>query len=125
MRTIDIGISHNNNLMITKFTDIKIFMNSCSESCDHSFDLCICINLIQTCFLYIQDLTSQWKDSLCYTISGCFCRATGGISLYNEYLTPGGIPALAVCQLAVAVKGEFGPGQHVGLGFFLSPANLG
>ena len=87
MRTVNIGISHDNDFMIAKLADIEILMNSSSKSCNHSLDLCICINLIQTCFLYIQDLTSQWKDSLCYTISGCFCRATGGISLYNVDFT--------------------------------------
>ena len=33
-------------------------LTGASNICDHSFDLCICINLIQTCFLYIQYLTS-------------------------------------------------------------------
>ena len=83
MCTINIGIGHDDDLVITKLADIKILMDSRSKCCDHSFDLGICINFIQTCFLYVQDLTSQRQDSLCHTVSGSLCGTTGGISLYD------------------------------------------
>ena len=67
MRTIHIGISHDNNLMIPQLGNIKILMNSCSKRRDHSLDLRIGVNLIQPCFFYIQDFSSQWKDRLCRT----------------------------------------------------------
>ena len=47
MGTIYIGIGHNDDLMVTKLTDIEILMNSCSEGCDHRLDLCIGINFVQ------------------------------------------------------------------------------
>ena len=53
MGTIDIGIRHNDNLVVTKFADIKVFMNTCTKRSDHSFDLSISINLIQSCLLDI------------------------------------------------------------------------
>ncbi len=62
-------------------------MNSCSKCSDHSFDLCISVNFIQTCLFNIQNFTSKWKDCLCCTVSGCLCRTTGGISLYDVDLT--------------------------------------
>lgn len=46
MRAIYIGICHDDDLVITKLTDIKIFVNSCSKSCDHSLDLFISVNFI-------------------------------------------------------------------------------
>ena len=39
-------------------------MYSCSKCCDHGLDLCISIDFIQPCFLYIEDFSSQRKDSL-------------------------------------------------------------
>ena len=87
MRTIHIGISHDNNLMIPQLGNIKILMNSCSKRRDHSLDLRIGVNLIQPCFFYIQDFSSQWKDRLCRTLSRCLCRTTRRISLDDVDLT--------------------------------------
>ena len=65
MGTIHIGIRHDNNLMITQLGDIKIFMDTCTKSRDHGFNLIIDKNLIQTCFFDIQNLTSQRQNGLC------------------------------------------------------------
>lgn len=58
MGTIDIGIRHNDNLVISQFRNVKILMDSGSKSCNHRFDLFICINFIQPCLLHIEDFTS-------------------------------------------------------------------
>ena len=58
-------------------------MDSGTKCSDHCLDLGIGINLIQSCLLYIQDLTTQWKDSLCCTVTCCLRRTAGGISLYD------------------------------------------
>lgn len=58
MSSVHIRISHNDDLMVAELGNIKIFMDSRAESRDHSFDLRICINFIQPCLLYIQDLAS-------------------------------------------------------------------
>ena len=82
-------------------------MNSCSESCDHSFDLCICINLIQTCFLYIQDFSTQRQDRLRCTASRGFCGTARGISLDQEDLTVFSDPCR--CSLPVFQAGTSPP----------------
>ena len=100
MRTVNIGISHDDDLMITKFGDIKIFVNSSSESSDHGFDLFVSVNLIQTCFLNIQDLTSKGKDRLCGTVSRCLGGTARGISLYDVNLAILRILVRAVCKFS-------------------------
>ncbi len=44
--TVDIGISHNDDLIIAELTDVKIFMNTGTERGNHRFDLSIAINLV-------------------------------------------------------------------------------
>ena len=71
MSTIYIGIGHDNDLVISEFADIKIIMNTCTKGGDHSLDLGISIDSVYSCLLYVEDLTSKWKNSLCSTASSC------------------------------------------------------
>ena len=43
------------------------------EKIDHCLDLIVGVDLINSCFFYIEDLTSKRKDSLCCTASGSLC----------------------------------------------------
>ena len=83
MRTIHIGIGHDNDLVVTQFCDIEVFMDTRSESSDHGFDLGISIDFIQSRFLHVQNFSTQWKDCLCRTASCGLGRAAGGITLYD------------------------------------------
>ena len=74
---------HNDDFIVTKLTDIKIFVNAGSESSDHGFDLGIRVYFIKSCLLHIQNFTSQRKNGLCCTASGGLGGTTGGISLYD------------------------------------------
>ncbi len=51
MCTVNIGIGHDNDLVITEFTDIKVIMDTCTKCSDHSLDLCIAVNSVKTGFL--------------------------------------------------------------------------
>ena len=46
MCAVHIGIGHNNYLVITKLTDIKIFMNPCTKGSNHRFNLFIAIDTV-------------------------------------------------------------------------------
>ena len=114
MGAVHIGICHDNDLMVSQLGDIKIFMDPCTESCDHGFDLRIGIDLIQPCFLHVQDLSSQRKDCLGRPASGSLCRSPCRISLYNIDLTFAGILVYTVRQLAWqghSIQSRFSPGQ--------------
>ena len=87
MSTIDIGIGHDDDFMITQFCDIKIFMNTSTKCSDHCFNLCIAVDSVQTGFLYVEDLTTERKDCLCCTVTCCLGGTTRRISLYDVDLT--------------------------------------
>lgn len=46
MCTVDIGIGHDDDLVVAELADIKIFMNTGTERSNHRFDLSIAINLV-------------------------------------------------------------------------------
>ena len=91
MRTVNIGIRHDHDLVIAKLRDIKIISvalgKTAAKGIDHSLDLCVGQHLVDGSLLYVEDLTADWKDCLIVTVSGCLGRTAGGISLYDKDLT--------------------------------------
>ena len=73
-------------------------MNTSTKCCNHGFDLCIAVNFIQSCLLYIQYLTTQWKNSLCSTASCGLGAATCRISLYDENFTVLRVLIRTICK---------------------------
>ena len=57
MRSIHIGICHNDDLVITQLRNIKIvsetFRKSTAESIDHRLDLCIGKYFVDRCLFHI------------------------------------------------------------------------
>ena len=88
--TVHVSISHNNNLVIAQFCNIKIIAvalgKSTAKSIDHSLDFRICKDFVDACFLHVQNLTPDRQDCLIHTVSCCLCRSSGRISLHNKYL---------------------------------------
>ena len=100
MRAVDIGIGHDDDLVVAQFGDIEIVVDSGSECRNHRFDLGIGINFIETCFLHIQDFSTQRQDRLRCTASCGFCGTARGISLNQEDLTVFRILVGTVCQFS-------------------------
>ena len=100
MCTVNIGIGHDNDLVITEFTDIKVIMDTCTKCSDHSLDLCIAVNSVKTGFFYIENFASKRKYSLCRTVSCSLCRTARGISLYDVNLTVFRVFIGTVCKFA-------------------------
>jgi hypothetical protein len=76
MRTIDIGIRHDDDTVITSFCEIKCITDTTANSRDEVFDLFVQEYLINTSLFSIEDFTSKWEDSLDITISTLFRRTT-------------------------------------------------
>ena len=118
MRTVHIGIGHNDNLVVAKLADIKVvavsLRKTASKGIDHGLDLGIGKDFVNAGFFYIQNLASNRQDGLEMAVSGGFGRTAGRISFDNKDLADIGIAAFAVGQFAVGVKGEFLLGQQVG-----------
>ena len=106
--SIHIRIGHDNDFIIAQLTDIKViaisFGKAAAKCIDHGLDFCIGKYFINTCFFYVQDLTTDWQDCLEHTVSGCLRRTAGRISLDDKNLAFGCITAFTVRKLTVTVK---------------------
>ena len=53
MCTIHVRIGHDDDLVVAQLGNIKIIVDSGTERSNHSFDLCIGINFVQSGLLYV------------------------------------------------------------------------
>jgi hypothetical protein len=108
MRAVDIGISHDDDLVVAQLRDVEVisvaFREAAAETVDHRLDLGIGQDLVDAGLLDIQNLAADRQDGLVIAVAGRLGRAAGGISLDDENLASGRIAALAVRELSVAVK---------------------
>lgn len=73
MRTVDIGIRHDDDTVITSFCYIKCITDPTSDSGDEIFDLFVEKYFVDTSLFCVENFTSEWEDSLDITISTLFC----------------------------------------------------
>ena len=94
MLSVDIGIGHNDYLVVTKLVQISLF-GVFSQTKTYAQCLNDVVHLVTLkCFMphgffHIEYFTSQRKDGLSGPASSLLGRATGGISLDQEQLTFG------------------------------------
>src|SRR6266536_279916 len=105
MTAINISIGHDNEFMITKLYKVqclRIFRCAnryahCSKNVAYFF---ILIYLMLHRFLYIQYLTTQWKNSLITSLTSLFSSTAGRISLNQVQLTFFRIPLTAISKFS-------------------------
>ena len=127
MRSVHVGIRHQDDLVVAQLRNVKIVMDPRSKGSDHSLDLRVGVNLVKPCLLHIQDLSAQGKDGLSRPGAGLLRGASGGVSLHDIDLAVLRILVRAVCQLAGqghTVEGRLSSGQVPGLSGCL-PCPLG
>lgn len=61
MRTVDVGICHNNNLAITCLLQIEVIADTTAEGGNHIADFFTAQHLIKTCLFNIKDFTAAFK----------------------------------------------------------------
>ncbi len=83
MRSINIGIGHDDDLMISELGNIEIVPIPDPKAVIIALISSHLQNFIQTRFFYIQNLSSKWKNRLVASVSGCLCRTSRRISLYD------------------------------------------
>ena len=87
MCTIDIGIRHDDDLVVAKLRDIEVFVDAGTEGGDHPLDFLVRIYAVEARLLHIQYLTTQWQHRLGMYISSILRRSQCRISLDDEDLT--------------------------------------
>ena len=100
MRTVDVGICHNNNLAITCLVQIKVIADTAAESGNHIANFFTAQHLIKTCLFNIKDFTAQRQNSLEITVTSLLGTAACRVTFDQINLGILNVTALAVSQLA-------------------------
>ena len=100
MRSVHVGIGHDNDLVIPELCYVKILGNSRSKGCYHIFDFLGIKYPVKPCLFHVEYFAPQRKHGLRSGIPCLDGRAAGGITLDNIYLTFRRILARAVRQLS-------------------------
>ena len=69
MCSVDISIRHDDDTVISGFRRVKSISDTTTDSGDEVFDLFIDVDLVDACLLGIQYLSSEWEDSLEFSIA--------------------------------------------------------
>ena len=107
MATINIGIGHDDDFVISDLSQIEEFFfflfiflffaftlatgiitgNTCADGLDYRKKLFIVKNLCFLSLLNVKHLTPKGEDGLEVSVSSTLCRTTGRVTLYNKELT--------------------------------------
>ena len=100
MRTVDVGICHDDNLAITCLVQIEVIADTAAKGSNHIADFFTAQHLIKTCLFNIKDFTAQRQNSLEITVTSLFGTAACGVTFDQINLGILNVTALAVSQLA-------------------------
>ena len=73
MRTVNIGIRHNDNLVVSELCNIKFITYACTERSDNGHKLVISVNSVNSCFFNIEHFTPKREDSLNSSVTAALC----------------------------------------------------
>ena len=100
MRTVNIGIRHNDYFSVAEFFNIKILADRRTESSHNGHKLFVCIYLVYARFFNIEHFTPERKYRLIAAVTPLFCRTARGISLDDVKLSLCDIMLIAVGKLS-------------------------
>ena len=86
MGSVDVGIGHDDDLVVSQFLDVEFAADVAAERGDHVLDLVRTQDSVEPCLLNIQDLTSERQNGLSRTVPSLLCTSACGVTLYEEDL---------------------------------------
>ena len=100
MRAVDIGIRHDNYLVVAKLCYIKLVAYSGAEGDDNRHELLVADNPVESRLFDVEHLAPKGKNRLEASVASLFCGAACGISLDDVELCALGVALGAVGKLA-------------------------
>ena len=100
MGAVDIGVRHDDDLVIAQLGDIEVVTDAGAEGSDQRADLRRGQHLVEARALDVEDLAAQRQDRLELAVAALLCGAAGAVALDDEDLGFGRIALLAVGELA-------------------------
>ena len=119
MRSVHVGVGHDDDAVIPQLGDVEIFRADAAAECrDHRLDFVAAEHLVEARLLDVQDLALQRQDRLEATVAALLGGATRRFALDDVEFALGGVPLLAVGELArkgTAVECSLAAHQVAGL----------
>src|SRR6056297_1534053 len=101
MRAINVGVSHQNDLVVAKFGNIELVSpNSSTKRHDEIADLLAGKHPVKSGALNVEDFTLERQNRLRATVTPGLSRAAGAIALDDEKLGLGRVFLRAILELS-------------------------
>ncbi len=81
MGAVDVGIGHQDDLVIPQLRDVELVADAGAEGRDDRRQLVVADDLVDPRLLDVQHLAPEGKDGLILSLSAFLGRAAGGITL--------------------------------------------
>ena len=117
VRTVHIGVGHDDNSTVPKFADVEIFADTTLQRLDQGSDFLEAEDLIEPCFFDIQEFSAEGEDRLIDVVSATLGAAARGVTFDQEDFGLFDIVTGAVGELvghAARVEGAFSLDQLAG-----------
>ena len=100
MRTVHIGIRHDNDFAVAQLVDVEVLADGRSQSGDYRHQLFVAVYPVDACLFHVQHLAPERQDRLIAAVSAFLGRTARRVTLDDVQLCTLGGFLLAVCQLA-------------------------
>ena len=112
VRSVDVGIAHDDDLVVAAFGDVLLFADADADGLDHALDFFVGQHLVFAGFVGVDDLAAQRQNGLEIPQPAAFGAAAGRIALDQVQLAAFHFLADAIAQFA----GQAAAAEH-GLAF--------
>ena len=105
MAAVDIGLRHDDDLVVPELFEIKLVSDACAEGCDDGLELIVAVDLVGARLFDVQHLAPEGKDCLEAGVPTLRGRAAGGVALDDVNFGECGVCVVAVAQLVGHLPG--------------------
>ena len=99
MRAVDIGICHDDDLVIAQLIDVEILAQSRAERDDDGLELVVAVNLVGAHLFHVEHLAPERQNRLEARVASLRGAAACRVALYDVELGELGVILVAVAQL--------------------------
>src|SRR5699024_10866536 len=97
-RTVDIGIRHNDYLVVSELSNIKIIADTRTQCGYNGHNLVVTVNLVDSRLFNIEHFTPKRQNSLNSSVTASLCGTARRVTLYDEYFGFAAVPRLTVSK---------------------------
>ena len=85
MRTVDVGVGHDYNSMITQLAQVEFFLaDTGAHRSDQGTNLVGGYHLVEACLLNVEDFALKWKNRLVTAFTALFAAGVAGAATPGE-----------------------------------------